>query len=232
MGHPPAALRVSHSPAPERGRGLWPGEARCSAALAEDRAWADASACPALLIAAPASGQGKTTVTAALARLHTRQGRRVRVFKCGPDFLDRHTLASGQPVHNLDLWLNGQADVRARLHEAATNCDLILIEGVMGRFEGEPGAADLAATLGVPVLTVIDAGSMAGTFGALVHGLRHYRPGLPWAGVLANRVASEGHAVPSMGAPTRSAAPGRPKQARAPLGGSEGRAVPSVGALT
>lgn len=151
--------------------------------------------CPALLIAAPASGQGKTTVTAALARLHARAGRRVRVFKCGPDFLDPHwhQLASGHPVHNLDLWLNGETDLRARLHEAAANSDLILIEGVMGLFDGEPSAADLAVKLGIPVLSVIDAGSMAGTFGALVHGLRHYRPGLPWAGVLANRVASEGH---------------------------------------
>ena len=61
--------------------------------------------CPALLIAAPASGQGKTTVTAALARLHARQGRRVRVFKCGPDFLDPQILAraSGNPVYQLDL---------------------------------------------------------------------------------------------------------------------------------
>lgn len=151
--------------------------------------------CPALMIAAPASGQGKTTVTAALARLCTRWGLRVRVFKCGPDFLDPHwhQLASGHPVHNLDLWLNGEADIRARLHEAALNSDLILIEGVMGLFDGEPSAADLAVKLGIPVLAVIDAGSMAGTFGALVHGLRHYRPGLPWAGVLANRVASDGH---------------------------------------
>lgn len=151
--------------------------------------------CPTLLIAAPASGQGKTTVTAALARLHARAGRRVRVFKCGPDFLDPHwhQLASGQPVHNLDLWLNGEDDVRARLHEAATHSDLILIEGVMGLFDGDPSAADLAVKLGIPVLAVIDAGAMAGTFGALVHGLRHYRPGLPWAGGLANRVASEGH---------------------------------------
>jgi cobyrinic acid a,c-diamide synthase len=151
--------------------------------------------CPALLIAAPASGQGKTTVTAALARLHARTGRQVRVFKCGPDFLDPHwhQLASGHPVHNLDLWLNGEADIRARLHEAATTSDLILIEGVMGLFDGDPSAADLAVKLGIAVLVVIDAGAMAGTFGALVHGLRHYRPGLPWAGVLANRVASEGH---------------------------------------
>lgn len=153
-------------------------------------------ACPAVLIAAPASGQGKTTITAALARWHARQGRRVRVFKCGPDFLDPfwHQLASGAPVYQMDLWMTGEADIRARLHAAAQEADLILIEGVMGLFDGEPSAADLAQRFGVPVLAVIDASSMAGTFGALAFGLKHYRPGLPWAGVLANRVASDRHA--------------------------------------
>jgi len=152
--------------------------------------------CPALLIAAPASGQGKTTVTAALARLHARAGRRVRAFKCGPDFLDPMwlELATGQPVHNMDLWMTGEADVRARLYAAAQEADLILVEGVMGLFDGEPSAADLARRFGLPVLAVIDASAMAGTFGALAFGLQHYRPGLPWAGVLANRVASERHA--------------------------------------
>lgn len=152
--------------------------------------------CPAILIAAPASGQGKTTVTAALARLHTRQGRRVTVFKCGPDFLDPHwhALASGRAVHQMDLWMTGEADCRARLAAAAADSDLILVEGVMGLFDGEPSAADLAQRFGLPVLAVIDAGAMAGTFGALAFGLQHYRPAMPWAGVLANRVASERHA--------------------------------------
>ncbi|MFN7154299.1 MAG: cobyrinate a,c-diamide synthase [Acidovorax sp.] len=152
--------------------------------------------CPAILVAAPASGQGKTTVTAALARLHARQGRRVRVFKCGPDFLDPHwhQLASGAPVHQLDLWMTGEADCAQRLHEAAQSSDLILIEGVMGLFDGTPSAADLAQHFGVPVLAVVDASAMAGTFGALAFGLRHYRSGLPWAGVLANRVGSARHA--------------------------------------
>ncbi len=151
--------------------------------------------CPALLISAPASGQGKTTVVAALARLHVRQGRRVRVFKCGPDFLDPHwhQLASGAPVHQLDLWMTGEADVRARLYAAAQECDLILIEGVMGLFDGHPSAADLALRLGLPVMGVVDASGMAGTFGALAYGLQHYQPGLRWAGVLANRVASPRH---------------------------------------
>ena len=152
--------------------------------------------CPAILIAAPASGQGKTTITSALARLHTRQGRRVRVFKCGPDFLDPywHTLASGVPVYQLDLWMTGEADCRARLHQAAQEADLIIVEGVMGLFDGEPSAADLAQRFGLRVLAVVDAGAMAGTFGALAFGLQHYRSGLRWAGVLANRVASERHA--------------------------------------
>ena len=152
--------------------------------------------CPAILIAAPASGQGKTTVACALARLHTRQGRRVRVFKCGPDFLDPMWLglASNAPVHQLDLWMTGEADCAKRLHAAAQEADLIIVEGVMGLFDGEPSAADLALRFGLPVLAVIDAGAMAGTFGALAWGLQTYRQGLHFAGVLANRVASDGHA--------------------------------------
>jgi cobyrinic acid a,c-diamide synthase len=155
-----------------------------------------ATRCPALLISAPASGQGKTTVTAALARLHARQGRKVRVFKCGPDFLDPywHELASGSPVHSVDLWMTGEADVRQRLHEAAQEADLILVEGVMGLFDGNFSAGDLAQLLGLPVLAVVDASAMAGTFGALAYGLQHYQAGLRWAGMLANRVATAHHA--------------------------------------
>ncbi len=151
--------------------------------------------CPALLIAAPASGQGKTTVTAALARLHARQGKRVRVFKCGPDFLDPTILAraSGQPVYQLDLWMVGEVESRRLLWQAAGEADLILIEGVMGLFDGNPSAADLARRFGVPVLAVIDGAAMAQTFGALAHGLASFQPDLPFAGVLANRVGSERH---------------------------------------
>lgn len=151
--------------------------------------------CPALLIAAPASGQGKTTVTAALARLHTQAGRRVRVFKCGPDFLDPMILAraSGQPVYQLDLWMVGEEQSRRLLWEAAGEADLILIEGVMGLFDGAPSAADLARRFGVPVLAVIDGSAMAQTFGALAHGLASFQTNLPFAGVLANRVGSVRH---------------------------------------
>lgn len=152
--------------------------------------------CPALFIAAPASGQGKTTITAALARLHTRQGRKVRVFKCGPDFLDPMILeaASGAPVHNIDLWMTGEADADARLYAAAREADLILVEGVMGLFDGNPSGADVARRFGLPLLTVIDGKAMAQTFGAIVFGLTHYQPGLKCAGALANKVGSESHA--------------------------------------
>ena len=150
--------------------------------------------CPALFVAGIASGQGKTTVTAALARFHTRHGRRVRVFKSGPDFLDPMILeaASGHPVENLDLWMVGAARRRALLFQAAQEADLILIEGAMGLFDGKPSGADLAVEFGVPVAAVIDAGAMAETFGALAMGLKHYRA-TPFAGVVANRVASPGH---------------------------------------
>ena len=151
--------------------------------------------CPALLIAAPASGQGKTTVTAALARHHVSQGRRVRVFKCGPDFLDPMILARacGAPVDSLDLWLVGEEECRRRLWQAAGEADLILVEGVMGLFDGTPSPADLARRFGVPVLAVIDGSAMAQTFAAIAHGLASFQSDLPFAGVLANRVGSARH---------------------------------------
>ncbi len=154
------------------------------------------SRCRALLISAPASGQGKTTVTAALARHFRQQGKVVRVFKTGPDFIDPMILeqASGHPVYQLDLWMVGEEECRQRLVEAANTADLILIEGVMGLFDGKPSSADLAELFGIPVLVVIDSKGMAQTFGAVAHGLSSYRPGLKFSGVLANRVASENHA--------------------------------------
>ncbi|MDQ5916215.1 MAG: cobyrinic acid a,c-diamide synthase [Pseudomonadota bacterium] len=154
------------------------------------------TACPALLVAAPASSQGKTTVVAALARLHARQGRKVRVFKCGPDFLDPqiHAIASGAQCQNIDLWMCGEEDARWRLAEAAREAELILIEGVMGLFDGDPSAAELATRLGIPILTVIDGAAMASSFGAIAYGLKHYRPGTPLTAAFANRVGSDYHA--------------------------------------
>ena len=150
----------------------------------------------ALLISAVASGQGKTTLTAALARKLARQGKRVRVFKCGPDFIDPMILevASGVPVQSLDLWVVGIDACRRLLAQAAQQADVILIEGVMGLYDGAPSSADLARQFGVPVMAVIDASAMAQTAGALAQGLRDYGP-VSMAGVAANRIASEGHAA-------------------------------------
>ncbi|GAB4279276.1 MAG: cobyrinate a,c-diamide synthase [Methylomicrobium sp.] len=156
----------------------------------------DTRDCPAILISAPASGQGKTTVTAALAYYHRTQHRSVRVFKTGPDFIDPQILAiaSQAPVYQLDLWMMGEAHCRELLYRAAGEADLILIEGVMGLYDGDSSSADLAQTLGVPVAAVIDAQGMAQTFAAVVHGLAHYRPNLPFAGAIANQVGSLSHA--------------------------------------
>ncbi|WP_445370124.1 cobyrinate a,c-diamide synthase [Methylomonas sp. HW2-6] len=153
-------------------------------------------ACPAMLIAAPASGQGKTTITAALAYHFRSQGLRVRVCKTGPDFIDPQILAfaSGHPVYQLDLWMMGESHCRELLYRAAGAADLILIEGVMGLFDGDSSSADLAQALSVPVAAVIDAQGMAQTFAAVAHGLASYRPELPFAGVIANKVGSAGHA--------------------------------------
>ena len=151
---------------------------------------------PALLVSAPASGQGKTSFTAALARAHARRGRRVRVFKTGPDFLDPMILAraSGAPVYQLDLWMTGEDDARARLYAAAGEADLILVEGVMGLFDGGTSSADLAQRFGLPVLAVIDGSAMAQTFGAIATGLARYRAGLRVHGVAANRIGGAYHA--------------------------------------
>lgn len=147
-----------------------------------------------LLVAAVSSGQGKTTVTAALARSLVRRGQCVRVFKCGPDFIDPMLLerASGAPVGSLDLWMVGRDQCRSQLAAAALEADVILIEGVMGLYDGTPSSADLAREFALPVMAVIDASAMAQTAGALVHGLRDYGP-VDMAGVIANRVASKGH---------------------------------------
>jgi cobyrinic acid a,c-diamide synthase len=163
--------------------------------IAGDSADAAPRACPALLLAATASGQGKTTVTAALARHHARQGRRVRVFKVGPDFLDPMVLAraSGAEVRALDLWMVGEATCRQHLYEAAGEADLILVEGAMGLFDGEPSAADLAARFGLPVVALMDARGMGQTFGALALGLATRRSDVALAGVVANRVGSDRH---------------------------------------
>ncbi len=151
--------------------------------------------CPAFLISAPASGQGKTSVTAAMARSARRRGLRVRVFKTGPDYLDPMVLerASGHTVYQLDLFMGGEAHCRGLLAKAAEEADLILVEGVMGLFDGKPSSADVAAVFGLPVIVVLDASAMAQTFAALATGLARFRSDIRVAGVVANRVGSDAH---------------------------------------
>lgn len=149
----------------------------------------------AALISAPGSGQGKSMVTAALAKLHRNAGLTVRVFKHGPDYLDPmiQEVASGQPVYQLHPWMTGEEECRWRLAEAAQEADVILVEGSMGLFDGSPSSADLAILAGIPALPVIDAWGMAQTFGAVAQGLANYHPDLAIHEVIANRVGSPGH---------------------------------------
>jgi cobyrinic acid a,c-diamide synthase len=151
--------------------------------------------CPALFIAAPASGQGKTTVTAALARLLTRQGKVVRVFKTGPDYLDPQILqqASAQPVEQLDMWMAGEHYCQQKFYEAAAVADLILVEGAMGLFDGEPSSADLAARFNIPIAIVMDVKGMAQTAAAIAVGLANFRDDVEFAGLIANNCGSDRH---------------------------------------
>lgn len=154
------------------------------------------ASCAALFLAAPSSGQGKTTVTAGLARLLTRLGKRVHVFKTGPDYLDPQILeqASNQPVEQLDMWMAGEPYCQQKLFEAAQQADLILVEGAMGLFDGEPSSADLAARFGIPIALVMDVKGMAQTAAAIAAGLASYRDDIKVAGLLANNCGSERHA--------------------------------------
>jgi len=152
--------------------------------------------CPALFLTAPASNQGKTTITAALARYFTDQGKVVRVFKTGPDYLDPQILAqaSKQPVEQLDIWMAGDDYCQDKLFQAAQVADLILVEGAMGMFDGDPSSADLAARFGIPMAIVMDVKGMAQTAAALATGLANFRDDVHVAGLIANRCGSERHA--------------------------------------
>lgn len=156
----------------------------------------DSVFCPALFLSAPSSGEGKTTITAALARFFTEQGKVVRVFKTGPDYLDPQILAqaSGQDVEQLDLWMAGENYCQQKLYEAAQVADLILVEGAMGMFDGEPSSADLAARFNIPIAIVMDVKGMAQTAAAIAMGMANYRDDVTVAGLIANNCGTERHA--------------------------------------
>jgi cobyrinic acid a,c-diamide synthase len=153
----------------------------------------------AIIIAAPGSGSGKTLVTLGLARALKNRGLKVATAKVGPDYIDPgfHAAATGAPCINLDLWAMGEELTRSLLEDAAFRHDVLLIEGVMGLFDGPKGAkgstADLAALFGIPVLLVVDAGHQAQSIAALVSGFRNFRRTVDVAGLILNRVKSDGH---------------------------------------
>ncbi len=157
---------------------------------------------PRLLLAAPMSGSGKTTVMAGLVAAFAARGLRVAPFKVGPDYIDPsyHTLAAGRTCHNLDAWMLPPDLIPALLARRAHNADLALIEGVMGLFDGYSGSDDtgssahIARLTGTPVLLVLDVRAQARTAAALVQGLRDFDPQLRVAGVILNRVGSPKHA--------------------------------------
>jgi len=153
------------------------------------------ASCPAIFLAAPASGQGKTTITAAMARLLKRQGKKVCVFKTGPDYLDPQILAqaSGHPVEQLDMWMSGETWCQHKLYEAAQTADLILVEGAMGMFDGTPSSADLAARFNIPIAIVMDVKGMAQTAAAVAVGLANFRDDVTVAGLIGNNCSTERH---------------------------------------
>ncbi len=155
----------------------------------------------ACLIAAPASGSGKTLLSLSLSALARRRGLTLQPFKVGPDYLDPQLLSrvSGQTCRNLDPLLCGEDWVRRSFHWHGSRADLALVEGVMGLFDGrgagsEGSSAALAALLELPVVLVVEASRQAGSIAALVRGFRdHGPPRVQLAGVVLNRVGSERH---------------------------------------
>ncbi len=157
---------------------------------------------PGLVIAAPRSASGKTTITLGLLRAFKRRGIAVRGLKCGPDYIDPafHQAASGLPSLNLDAWAMSP-DLVARLAaDTATGADLTLCEGLMGLFDGVPApegrsgsSADIAAAAGWPVLLVIDVSGQSQSAGAIVKGCATFDPRITIAGVILNKVGSERH---------------------------------------
>jgi cobyrinic acid a,c-diamide synthase len=156
---------------------------------------------PILVVAAPASGTGKTSVTLGLVAAWRAAGYRVQTFKVGPDFLDPTylALASGRPCYNLDGWMAGHDAVCALVRRTCADADIAVVEGVMGLFDGaspdtlEGSTAEIAAWLGAPVLLVANAHGASRTFAAVVHGLHSFLPEVRIAGVIANRCGSVRH---------------------------------------
>jgi cobyrinic acid a,c-diamide synthase len=157
---------------------------------------------PRLVVAGTHSGVGKTTVATGLMSALLRAGERPAGAKIGPDFIDPgyHSVACQRPPRNLDAWICGPEAMAPLAARAGAGSGVLVIEGVMGLFDGAgdgtvSSTADVAQTLDAPVLLVIDASAMSNSVAAVVHGYATLRPGLPLAGVVLNRVGSEGHEI-------------------------------------
>jgi cobyrinic acid a,c-diamide synthase len=158
------------------------------------------SSAPTLLLAAPVSGSGKTAITAAILRALRNRGQAVGAFKVGPDYIDPafHQAASGRPCVNVDPWGMRVATQTSILEQAGLEVDLLIGEGVMGLFDGAAdgtgATADLAATLAIPVILVVNAKGMGASAAALIEGFRDHRDDVVVAGVIFNRVRTDTHA--------------------------------------
>ena len=163
-------------------------------------------AVPRIVVAAPASGHGKTTVATGLLAAFRARGVKVAGFKVGPDYIDPgyHALASGRPGRNLDPVLVGADLIAPLFAHGAAGADLAVVEGVMGLFDGralagtgaaggDPGStADVAALLSAPVVLVVDAAAQGRSVAALVHGYRTFGSGVRLAGVILNLIPRSG----------------------------------------
>ncbi|MFG2371358.1 cobyrinate a,c-diamide synthase [Streptomyces sp. NPDC048504] len=159
------------------------------------------SSVPRLVIAAPSSGSGKTTVATGLMAAFASRGLAVSPHKVGPDYIDPgyHALATGRVGRNLDAYLCGPELVGPLFAHGARGCDLAVVEGVMGMFDGAAGEGELASTahvaklLRAPVVLVVDASSQSRSVAALVHGFASWDPEVRVGGVILNKVASDRH---------------------------------------
>jgi cobyrinic acid a,c-diamide synthase len=180
---------------------------------------------PAVIIAAPASGSGKTTIATGLIGALCRAGHRVAPFKVGPDFIDPgyHAVAAGRPGRNLDPVLFGEDLVGPLYRYGSDDADIAVIEGVMGLFDGRieehfriparGSTGHLAQLLGAPVLLVIDARGQSQSIAAVLHGFSTFQPDVRIGGIILNRVGSQRHeqvlrqACETVGVPVLGAVP-------------------------
>ena len=151
------------------------------------------------MIAAPTSGSGKTTIARGLMALFTKKGYKVQPFKCGPDYIDTkfHAAVCGRPSVNLDTFMASPEHVRDLFAHYSADADICIVEGMMGLFDGydrEQGSSyEIARTLDIPVVLVVDAKSAAYSMAALLSGFLHFRQDVHIAGVIFNKVGSARH---------------------------------------